>query len=79
MMGSVPTEKNRPHSKPVDYFLDEENEAHWSPDAVTVQQEDIYEPCCLALVSKFPMFETLQVLLWTCCGILIHCALFLIG
>ena len=65
MHGRVPTEKNRPHSKSVDYFLDEENEAHWSPDAVAVQQEDIYEPHSLALVSKFPVFETLQVQLCT--------------
>ena len=66
MHGKVPTEKNRPHSRSVDYFLDEENEAHWSPDAVVVQQDDICEPFSLALVSKFPLYETLQVQLYAC-------------
>ena len=38
--------------------LDEVYEAQWSPEMIL---GDLYEPVCLCLVSRLPLFETLQV------------------
>ena len=41
--------------------LDEENEIKYTSLGVMVDTEELYEPISLCVVSKFAMFDTLQV------------------
>ena len=47
-------------SPSIDY-LDEVNEANWSPESIVNQPKELYEPVCLCLVSRYPFFDILQV------------------
>ena len=44
----------------IDINLDEENEVRYSLDVI-LDPEELYEPMSLCLVSKFPMYDALQV------------------
>ena len=69
---SVPTEQDvcnvanrrkmmRMKTSPSFDYLDEVNEANWSPESIVNQPKDMYEPLCLCLVSRLPLFDLLQV------------------
>ena len=69
---SVPTEQDvcsvgnhrkmmRMKTSPSFDYLDEVNEANWSPESIVNQPKDMYEPVCLCLVSRLPLFDLLQV------------------
>ena len=42
-------------------YLDEVNEANWSPESIVNQPKEMFEPLCLCLVSRLPLFDILQV------------------
>ena len=49
----------------VDY-LDEGNEVNWSLEDVWGVPDEAYEPMSLCVVSRFPLFDTLQVCVCVC-------------
>ena len=51
----------RTKTSPLFDYLDEAHEANWSPESIVNQPQEMYQPVCLCLVSRLPLFDTLQV------------------